>query len=141
MVSVLLQQLLQLAMEQLLLSDVQLDHPLEVSGAVDVDVVAVKPQLLAGFVGQLDLHLDLDVAAPEHEADFVLLVLAGDPSLGSEQQGSLQGDIDQLGAPLVFTLGELGGGQIENPSKVAALGHGRLRSACEQDAHSSCCRV
>jgi hypothetical protein len=89
-VSVLLQQLLQLAMEQLLLSDVQLDHPLEVSGAVDVDVVAVKPQLLAGFVGQLDLHLDLDVAAPEHEADFVLLVLAGDPILGSEQQGSLR---------------------------------------------------
>ena len=57
-VSVFLQQLLQLAMEQLLLSDVQLDHPLEVRGAVDVDVVAVKPQLLAGFVGQLDLHLD-----------------------------------------------------------------------------------
>ncbi len=137
----LLQQLFQLAIEQLLLPYVQLDHPLEMGRAVDVDVVAVEAELLAGHVGQLDLHPYLDVAAPQHEADLVLLVVAGGPLLGPEQQGSLQGDIDQLGVPLVRALGELGGGQIEDACKVAALGHGRLRSACEHRASRSCPRV
>ena len=81
MLPVLLQQLLQLAIQQLLLTYVQLDHPLEVSGAVDVDVVAVEAQLLAGLVGQFDLHLDLDVTAAQHETDLVLLVVAADPIL------------------------------------------------------------
>ncbi|MNE89378.1 hypothetical protein D3C80_1867830 [compost metagenome] len=76
MLLVLLQQLLQFTIQQLLFPDVQLDHPLEVAGAVDIDVVTVEPQFLAGLMGQRHLHLDLDVTAAEHEADLVLLVVA-----------------------------------------------------------------
>ena len=41
----------------------------QTQGLVDVDVMAVEPQLLAGFMGQHDLHLDLDVAAAQHKAE------------------------------------------------------------------------
>ena len=101
-------------------------------------MVAVEAQLLAGLVGQFDLHLDLDVTAAQHEADLVLLVVAADPILGPDEQGALQGDIHQLGTPLVHPLRQLGGGQIEDSGKVAALGHVHLRSACEHSANHPC---
>ncbi|MOA28725.1 hypothetical protein D3C78_1496890 [compost metagenome] len=104
-------------------------------------MVAVEAQLLAGLVGQLYLHPDHYVTAAQHEAELILLVVAARPGFGSEQQGALQGHIDQLGRPLALALHQAGRGQIEDPGKVAALGHAHLRSALERSANKSCSKV
>ena len=75
MFQVLVQQLLQFTVEQVFVADVELYHPLEVGRTVDIDMVAVEPQFLAGFMGQLHLHLDLDVTAAQDKAEFILFVI------------------------------------------------------------------
>jgi len=71
-------------MQQLFVTHVEFYHPLEMSGTVNVDVVAVETQLFAGFVGQLDLHLDLDVAATQDKTELVLLVFTTLPIIRAD---------------------------------------------------------
>ncbi len=66
-------------MQQLLIAHIEFDHPPQVSGAVDVDVMAVETQLLAGLMVQLYLHLDLDVTAAQDKAQLVLFVVIAHP--------------------------------------------------------------
>ena len=59
----LLQQMGQLTLEHVGIADVQLDQPLEVRDAVDVDVMTVEPQALFADVAGFYFHADFDIGS------------------------------------------------------------------------------
>ena len=85
MFKMVVQQLRQLTLEQFLITEIELNDPLEVGGAVNIDMVAVKAKLVASSMGQLDLHLDLYVTPAQYNAELVFLVVTVGPVIGPDQ--------------------------------------------------------